>query len=563
MTTPVAPPPAVEGSAIAPLARRRVRKWLLLTGICVAVSIIFFGAIVYLRQRQLAEDVAKHSGNVGWYKPIGRIRSIAFPSGGVDDAWVHATRWKNVPSLQSLTMKSCALTDGALPPLLVLQSLQELDLERNDGLTPKGLNSLTALTSLQRLSLDVEVLTDGENAVSHLSKLTQLRELNFFGYETAPPGLDQLQKALPTTKVQVINPTASSMGMRPVVPAAKLKVLFRPAGDKLVVSDGEGVVRLYDVASQTLVWTQQAHADWLFGMAFDPTGEILATAGGDDTIRLWDMETHSLLATLAGHGDDVHALAFSPDGQSLLSSSDDMTVRQWSIPPLLELRSSGTANAFSPTATWTGQDDTLPSLAVSPDGSWVASGSRDGTVQLRKLATGAAGPQLVHSIHKRPRDERGLSVGAFDPQRPRGDVMGVAFHPRHTQLATTGYDGQIRLWKVPAGEVVTEWTAHAGWAFGVAYLPAGDQLVSWGRKGQICLWSSDGQLVREFQADDDVASVAVSPKGDQLAACTASGQLQLWSLRDPAQDGRVISSLLPFRNMPVSRYRPHASKAVR
>lgn len=543
MTTPDAPPPAVEVSAIAPLARRRVRKWLLLTGICVAVSIIFFGAIVYLRQRQLAEDVAKHSGNVGWYKPIGRIRSIAFPKGGVDDAWVHATRWKNVPSLQSLTMKSCALTDGALLPLLVLQSLQELDLERNYGLTPKGLSWLTDLASLQRLSLDVEVLTDGENAVSHLSKLTQLRELNFFGYETAPPGLDQLQKALPTTKVQVINPTASSMGMRPVVPAAKLKVLFRPAGDKLVVSDGEGVVRLYDVASQTLAWTQQAHADWLFGMAFDPTGEILATAGGDDTIRLWDIETHSLLATLAGHGDDVHAIAFSPDGQSLLSSSDDMTVRRWAIPTLSELRSTGTANSFSPTATWTGQDDTLPSLAVSPDGIWVASGCRDGTVQLRNLATGEAGLRLVHSIHKRPRDERGLSVGAFDPQRPRGDVMGVAFHPSHTQLATTGYDGQIRLWNVPTGEVVTEWTAHAGWAFGVAYLPAGDQLVSWGRKGQICLWNSDGQLAREFQADDDVASLAISPEGGQLAACTASGQLKLWSLRDPGAEGRVISSV--------------------
>lgn len=536
---------------------------MILTGISVTVSIIFFGAVVYLRQRQLAEDVVKHSGNVGWYKPIGRIRSIAFPSGGVGDAWVHATRWKDVPSLQSLTMKSCALTDGALQPLLVLQSLDELDLERNYGMTPKGLSSLVALPSLQRLSLDVEVLTDGEDAVIHLSKLTQLRELNFFGYETAPPGLDPLQKALPKAKVQVINPTASSMGMRPVTPAAKLKVLFRPTGDKLVVSDGEGVVQLYDVASQSLVWTWQAHADWLFGMAFNVKGEILATAGGDDTIRLWDMETNSMLATLTGHDDDVHAIAFSPDGQSLLSSSDDMTVRRWAIPSLAELRTSGTANSFSPTATWTGQGDTLPSLAVSPDGSWVASGSRDGTVQLRNLTTGEAGPQLVHSIHKRPRDERGLSVGAFDPDRPRGDVMGVAFHPRSAQLATTGYDGQLRMWNAATGEVVTEWSAHADWAFGVAYLPAGDQLVSWGRKGQICLWNTDGQLVREFQADDDVASVAVSPEGELLAACTASGQLKLWTLRDPAPAGRVISGVLPFRNMPVSSYRPPESLTVR
>lgn len=546
MMTPDTPPLAEHENSVAPPVRRHLRRWILLTGISVAVCIVFFGAVVYLRQRQLAEDVVSHSGNVGWYKPIGRIRSIAFPSGGVDDAWVHATRWNDVPSLQSLTMKSCTLSDGALPPLLGLHSLQQLDLERNHSLTPKGLSTLSSLSHLQQLSIDVEVLTDGKDAVAHLSKLTQLRELYFFGYETAPPGLDQLQKALPNAKVQVINPTASSMGMRPVAPAAKLKVLFRPLREKqrhnLVVSDGEGVLRLYNVATHALIWKQQAHDDWLFGMAFDPTGQILATAGGDDTIRLWDIDRRSLLATLTGHADDVHAIAFSPDGQTLLSSSDDMTVRSWTIPSLAELRSSDTANSFPPTATWTGHEDTIPSLTVSPDGTWVASGSRDGTVQLRDLATGVAGPRLVHSIHKRPRDERGLSVGAFDPQRPRGDVMGVAFHPKNTQLATTGYDGQIRLWNVATGELATQWQAHSGWAFGVAYLPAGNQLVSWGRRGQICLWNLQGQLIRELQADDDVASVAISPTGDQLAACTASGQLKLWSLHDLATDGRILLS---------------------
>jgi WD40 repeat protein len=120
--------------------------------------------------------------------------------------------------------------------------------------------------------------------------------------------------------------------------------------------------------------------------------------------------------------------------------------------------------------------------------------------------------------------------------------MGVAFHPGSTQLATTGYDGQIRLWNVATGELATQWQAHSGWAFGVAYLPAGNQLVSWERRGRICLWNLQGQLIRELEADDDVASVAFSPTGDQLAACTASGQLKLWSLHDLATDGCVIVS---------------------
>jgi len=86
MTTPDTPQPAEHENSVAPPVRRRLRRWILLTVSSVAVCIVFFGAVVYLRQRQPAEDVVSHSGNVGWYKPIGRIRSIAFPSGGVDDA---------------------------------------------------------------------------------------------------------------------------------------------------------------------------------------------------------------------------------------------------------------------------------------------------------------------------------------------------------------------------------------------------------------------------------------------------------------------------------------------
>ena len=545
MSSPETTDPGVQVPAVPPVRSRRVRVWILLTLISVILSVVVFGWTVFVRQRELAKDVINHSGNVGWFQRfggipvIGGIQSIGFPNGGVDDQWVQATRWTDVPSLQTLSLKGCHLSDSSLPALLALDRLQELDLERSAQLTPEALSQLRQLPRLQRLNLDVEILGDGKAAIPHLAKLTQLKELNFYGYKTDPPGLGELNRALPGTRIQIIDPTASSMAIRPIPPSARVKVLFQPGGHKLAVGDGEGIVRVYDLTSQTLDWTEKAHEEWLFGLAFDPTGQILATAGGDGEIRLWDMERRAPVAALTGHGDDVHAIAFSPDGRRLLSSSDDMTVRSWDVPPLDELRATGTLNSYRPSATWTDHEDTIPTLTVSSDGQWLASGSRDGTVQLRNLESGQAMVQLLHSIHRRPRDERGLSVGAFDPHRPRGDVMGVAFDAQSRLLATTGYDGQIRLWNVPTGEIVSQWPAHEGWAFGVMFLPQGD-LVSWGRKGRISIWNPEGQRMRDLWADDDVASVAVSPDGSRLAACTASGQLKIWALADLNEDGRLL-----------------------
>ena len=49
----------------------------------------------------------------------------------------------------------------------------------------------------------------------------------------------------------------------------------------------------------------------------------------DTTIRLWDVETGKELATLRGHEDDVKSVAFSPDGTRLASGSINKTIRVW------------------------------------------------------------------------------------------------------------------------------------------------------------------------------------------------------------------------------------------
>ena len=80
-------------------------------------------------------------------------------------------------------------------------------------------------------------------------------------------------------------------------------------------------------------------------------------------MRLWDVQTGEQLATLKGHTDGVYSVAFSPDGSTLASGSADNTVRLWDVQTGEQLR------------TLEGHTDGVTSVAFSPDGSTLASGS--------------------------------------------------------------------------------------------------------------------------------------------------------------------------------------------
>ena len=57
----------------------------------------------------------------------------------------------------------------------------------------------------------------------------------------------------------------------------------------------------------------------------------MAAGSGDGTIQLWDMATHRPIATLTGPAGPVTSVAFSPDGKTLATGSAGHTVRLWDV----------------------------------------------------------------------------------------------------------------------------------------------------------------------------------------------------------------------------------------
>ena len=72
-------------------------------------------------------------------------------------------------------------------------------------------------------------------------------------------------------------------------------------------------------------------------MAFSSDGAMLVS-GTWGSVKLWDVETREQIGALQGHTGSVHSVAFSPDGASLASGSYDGTILLWDIASHLEPR---------------------------------------------------------------------------------------------------------------------------------------------------------------------------------------------------------------------------------
>jgi RNA polymerase sigma factor (sigma-70 family) len=345
-------------------------------------------------------------------------------------------------------------------------------------------------------------------------------------------------------------------------------VAFNPDG-KSVASGGEdNVIRLWDAATGKEVQKFKGHGGvtrddakgggtsrGVYRLAFAPDGKTLVSRGVDQTARVWDVATGKELRRIDGLAGDVWSLALSPDGETLAASTGDYPkgpsdVRLYELATGKELRRLR-------------QEGVTEAVAFSPDGRRLAAGwgatssggdEPGGEVRLWDTATGKPLPsltghkRLVISVAFSP-DGKTLVSGSYDGTTRLWDVGGArevgrvgdglapvqdaAFSPDgKTLIMQTGYVGDhaVRFWDVAGAKEVRRLGGHRSNVTALAFTPDGRALASGSADRSVILWDVAGRKEQRRLAldDGDVIAVAISPDGRAVRSGGRFGDVHGW-----------------------------------
>jgi WD40 repeat protein len=229
--------------------------------------------------------------------------------------------------------------------------------------------------------------------------------------------------------------------------------------DLVAISD-RGVVVLIDLSQQR----EAVSFDGLDGVALSvastPDRRTLAAGNEQGDIALWDIESRNLLRTLRGLRGPIATLSFSRDGSRLVAVTNDPnnepTIGLWNTENGELLQS------------FKGHTGVVTGLSLRADASMIASSSVDGSLRIWDGAS-----------------DRELRAQTIAGEQGQNWYSSVAFSPDGSLLATGTTNGQIEFYNPDTGEQIGSVDLGAGSVLSLAFRRDGNQLAASTRDGSV------------------------------------------------------------------------------
>lgn len=245
-------------------------------------------------------------------------------------------------------------------------------------------------------------------------------------------------------------------------------------------------------------------------VAYSPNGTRIAVAGTAGVV-IWNTEQEAVENVLVGHTSGVRSVALSPDGGRVASGSADRTIKIWNAQTGALIR------------TLQGHTGTVLSLAWSPDDRLIASGSADSTIKIWDAQTGQFLRTIAHT----------------DP------VWSVAWSPDSRWIASGSDDRTVRIWEAGTGVLIRTLSGHTAPVQTVAWSPDGSMIASGagGLDRTIKIWNAEtwGLMHTLTGHGHWVESVAWSPDSGRIASGSQDTTLRIWDASTGEQLQMVIA----------------------
>lgn len=204
-------------------------------------------------------------------------------------------------------------------------------------------------------------------------------------------------------------------------------------------------------------------------VAFSPNGAMLASGTNDGKIYLWQVVNPAesqLLQIIEGHDREIDCLSFSADGSMLVSAGDDQSVTVWNVESGAKLYN-------------------LPAhvhnyaVACHPTEPWFAYVNPDAYIVIANL-TQAASNQVLQRL-----------------STDTNSSLSLAFSPDGTQIASGSIDRTVRVWDIASGKETHHLLAHRNYVESIAYSTDGQTIASASKDGTARLWElATGECVQ-------------------------------------------------------------------